>query len=163
MAEWQGSFTCHCGNTGMEWTTNKSAHDVHSGEENSPAAPAGIQTHNLSITSQALLQTSYPSIWCIILCVNTAHWNLTQMCIVGVFTHTGVSYCALELYTTIHTTCLQKYWFVTLHVQTTVCVVKDIGVLHCTLKLYMIVCSVCPFTNAGVLRCTLKLYTTVSP
>lgn len=85
------------------------------------------------------------------------------MCIVGVFTHIGVSYCALELYTTIHTTCLQKYWFVTLHVQTTVCVVKDIGVLHCTLKLYMIVCSVCPFTNAGVLRCTLKLYTTVSP
>ena len=36
------------------------AHKVNSGEENSPAAPAGIRTRNLSITSPALLPTSYP-------------------------------------------------------------------------------------------------------
>ena len=45
----------------VERTTNKeSAHRVNSGEENSPAAPARIQTHNLSTTSMALLPTSYP-------------------------------------------------------------------------------------------------------
>ena len=26
LAEWPGSFTCHCGNTGVEWTPNKSQH-----------------------------------------------------------------------------------------------------------------------------------------
>ena len=26
LAEWPGSFTCHCGNTGVEWTMNKSQH-----------------------------------------------------------------------------------------------------------------------------------------
>ena len=26
LAEWQGSFTCHCGNTGLERTPNKSQH-----------------------------------------------------------------------------------------------------------------------------------------
>ena len=26
LAEWPGSFTCHCGNTGVEWTLNKSQH-----------------------------------------------------------------------------------------------------------------------------------------
>ena len=39
---------------GMEWTLNKSRH-TNSGEENSPAAPAGIRTHNHSITCLALL------------------------------------------------------------------------------------------------------------
>ena len=38
----------------------KSAHKVDSGEENSPAASTGIRTRNLSITSPALLLTSYP-------------------------------------------------------------------------------------------------------
>ena len=33
---------------------NKSAQKVDPGEENSPAAPAGIQTHDLSIMSPAL-------------------------------------------------------------------------------------------------------------
>ena len=37
-----------------------SALKVNSGEENSPAAPAGIQTRNISIASPALLPTSYP-------------------------------------------------------------------------------------------------------
>ena len=61
LAEWPGSLTCHCGNMGVEWTPNKkSAHKVDSGEENSPAAPAGIQTH-LSIVSLALEPTSYLS------------------------------------------------------------------------------------------------------
>ena len=41
----------------MERTPNKeSAHEVDSGEENSPAAPAGIRTRNLSITSPAFYQ-----------------------------------------------------------------------------------------------------------
>ena len=26
LAEWPGLFTCHCGNTGVEWTPNKSRH-----------------------------------------------------------------------------------------------------------------------------------------
>ena len=26
LAEWTGSFTCHCGSTGVEWTPNKSQH-----------------------------------------------------------------------------------------------------------------------------------------
>ena len=37
-------------------TEQESAHKVDSGEENSPAAPAGIRARNLSITS--LLPTS---------------------------------------------------------------------------------------------------------
>ena len=61
LAERPGSFTCHCGNTGGETDTKQeSAHNVDSGEENSPAAPAGIRTRNLSITSPALSPTSYP-------------------------------------------------------------------------------------------------------
>ena len=42
-------------------TEQESAQKVNSGEENSPAASAGIQTHNLSITSQALYQLYYPN------------------------------------------------------------------------------------------------------
>ena len=60
LAELLGSFTCHCRNTGGGTDTEKeSAHKVKSGEGNSPAAPAGIRTRNLSITSPALLPTSY--------------------------------------------------------------------------------------------------------
>ena len=62
LAELVRSFTCHCGNTGVKRTPNKT-HKVNSGEENSPAAPAGIRTRNLSITSPALLPTSYPDPW----------------------------------------------------------------------------------------------------
>ena len=37
LAEWPGSFTCHCGSMGMEQTPNKSQHTtVNSGEENLP-------------------------------------------------------------------------------------------------------------------------------
>ena len=60
--EWLGSFTCHClimGGTDPEW---ESAHKVNSGEDNSAAAPAGIQTCKLSITSPTLLPTSYPGL-----------------------------------------------------------------------------------------------------
>ena len=47
----------------MERTPHKeSALKVNSGEEISPAAPAGIRTHNLSITSLALSPKSYPEI-----------------------------------------------------------------------------------------------------
>ena len=38
-----------------------SAHKVNFGEENSPAAPAWILTHNLSVTTLALLPTSFPA------------------------------------------------------------------------------------------------------
>ena len=47
LAEWPGSFTRQ---------NKESAHAVNSGEENSPAAPAGIPTRNLSITGPALYQ-----------------------------------------------------------------------------------------------------------
>ena len=40
---------------------NESAQKVDPREENSPATPAGIQTHNLLITSLALLPLSYPT------------------------------------------------------------------------------------------------------
>ena len=43
---------------GVERTPNMTK--VNPGEENSPAAPAGIRTGNLSITSPALLPTNYP-------------------------------------------------------------------------------------------------------
>ena len=52
--KWPGSFTCYCGNTGVElipiW---ESARVVYSGEENSPTAPAGYRTRDLPITSPA--------------------------------------------------------------------------------------------------------------
>ena len=45
----------NCCNTGVERIPkSESAQKVDPGEENSPAAPAGIQTRNLSITSPAL-------------------------------------------------------------------------------------------------------------
>ena len=47
----------HGGGTNTEL---ESAHEVNSGEEKSPAAPAGIRTRNLSITDPALLSTTYP-------------------------------------------------------------------------------------------------------
>ena len=55
LAEWPGSFTCYCGNTGVERIPKlESAQKVDPGEENSPAAPTGIWTRDLSVTSQAL-------------------------------------------------------------------------------------------------------------
>ena len=42
------------GGGGVEQTPNKSQHTKLTGEANSPAASAGIWTHNLSITSPAL-------------------------------------------------------------------------------------------------------------
>ena len=45
----------------MERTPNKSAHKVNTGEENSPAAAAGIRTRNLSITSPVLYQRAIPA------------------------------------------------------------------------------------------------------
>ena len=45
----------------MERAPNNSRHtQLKIGEEDSPAAPAGIGTGNLSIASPALLLTSYP-------------------------------------------------------------------------------------------------------
>ena len=57
-----GVFYVPLGNTGVERTPNKeSAHKVDSGEENSPAAPAGIRTRNLSIASPALYLQAIPA------------------------------------------------------------------------------------------------------
>ena len=54
LAEWPGSFTSYCGNTWVERIPKlKSAQKVDPVEENSPAAPAGTRTHDLSITSPA--------------------------------------------------------------------------------------------------------------
>ena len=45
----------YCGNTGVEQILkSEPAQKVNAGEENYPAAPAGIRTHDLSITSPAL-------------------------------------------------------------------------------------------------------------
>ena len=44
----------------MERTPKESAHRVNSGAKNDLADPTGIRTCNLSITSPALLPTSYP-------------------------------------------------------------------------------------------------------
>ena len=55
LAEWPGPFACHCGNTGVERTPNKSQHRNLTLEKKiPPAASAGIRTRNLSITSPAL-------------------------------------------------------------------------------------------------------------
>ena len=54
---WQNDWGLLCGavvTRGVEWTQNKNEHTVNSKEETSPANPAGIQTHNLSITSPVL-------------------------------------------------------------------------------------------------------------
>ena len=46
---------CCCGNTGVERIPKEeSAQKVDPGEENSPSAPAGIRTRDLSIKSPAL-------------------------------------------------------------------------------------------------------------
>ena len=61
LAEWSGSFTCHCSDMGVEQIPNgESAHKADSGKENSPTTPVGVQTRSLSITSPTLQQTSYP-------------------------------------------------------------------------------------------------------
>ena len=56
LAEWPGSFTCLCGNTGVEWTLNKSHHTNLTLEKKilTPTTPAGIRTHNLSNHGPAL-------------------------------------------------------------------------------------------------------------
>ena len=53
-ADCPGSFTCYCGNTGVERIRNKSAQKVDKGEENSPVVfAAGTQTRDLSITTES--------------------------------------------------------------------------------------------------------------
>ena len=60
LSEWPGSFTCHCGNTGVNRHWIRVSTQINSGEENSPTAPAEIRTRNLLITSPTLLPTNYP-------------------------------------------------------------------------------------------------------
>ena len=49
-ALWQNdrrSSTSHRGNTGVKRTPNKSQHEKLTGEENAPAAPVGVRTHEV--------------------------------------------------------------------------------------------------------------------
>ena len=62
LAEWPGSFTWHCGNTGVERTLSKSQHTKLTLEKKIlPPLPAGIRTCNLSITGPALYQQVIPA------------------------------------------------------------------------------------------------------
>ena len=55
MAEGPGYFTCYLSNTEVERIPKyKSAQKVDPGEENSPVAPVGTRTRDLSITSPTL-------------------------------------------------------------------------------------------------------------
>ena len=65
LTEWPGSFTCYCGNTGVERIPKlESAQKVDPGEENSPAAPTGIWTRDLSVSSPAFIDnTSHSFAW----------------------------------------------------------------------------------------------------
>ena len=60
---WQNGrgLTCHCGNTGLERTLNKSQHTKLTLEKEifSPLL-ARIRTHNLAITSPAFYQQAIP-------------------------------------------------------------------------------------------------------
>ena len=55
LAAWPGSFTSYSGNTGVEEILKQeSAQKVDPGEENYPAAPAGVRTCDLLITNLVL-------------------------------------------------------------------------------------------------------------
>ena len=55
LAERPGSFTCYCGNTGVERIPKEeSAQIVDPGEENSPAAPAGARNSEAAGFKQTL-------------------------------------------------------------------------------------------------------------
>ena len=76
LAEWPGSCTCYCGNTGVECGyRNKSQHgSMHDhGEENSPAAPVVTRTRDLSITSPALSVTTELSSFTFFKAANCCH------------------------------------------------------------------------------------------
>ena len=83
LAEWPGSFTCHCGNTGVERTPNMSQHTKLTLEKkNATVVPTGIRTRNLSITSPAFLPINYPGSKYIRICLLhaiCAHWKRTTV------------------------------------------------------------------------------------
>ena len=60
LAEWPGSFTCHCGNVGVKWTPNKSQHRKLTLEKKilPPFLPR-LELANFDHESDAL-PTSYP-------------------------------------------------------------------------------------------------------
>ena len=64
LAEEPGPFTCHCNNTEVERIPKlESAQKVDPGEENSPAAPAGVSTRDVSFDPESVaLPLSYPRI-----------------------------------------------------------------------------------------------------
>ena len=52
---------------------NKSQHRVYPGEENSPAAPAGTRTHDISITIPVLYPLSYPPLFSVFFLSSGGH------------------------------------------------------------------------------------------
>ena len=84
---WQNDCGLYCATAVTRgWNEYRvSQHRKLTGEENSPAAPAAIQTGNLSITSPALLPTSFqrtcvPTEICIleVACTDLRHSGLSQ-------------------------------------------------------------------------------------
>ena len=65
LAEWLGSFTFHCGNTGVEWIPNKSQHGKLTLEKkNSAAPPARIRNLEPVDHGSGAVPTSCPgSLW----------------------------------------------------------------------------------------------------
>ena len=62
-AEWPWSFTCYCGNTGLERIAKwKSAQKVGTEEKNYPADPPGNRTRDLSIRTAAI-QWPFWTVW----------------------------------------------------------------------------------------------------
>ena len=68
LAEWQGSFTCYCSNTGWNGNWIRASTEVNFGEENLLPLMPGLGTCNLSIISPALYQPA---------CLD-AKWSVVQ-------------------------------------------------------------------------------------
>ena len=69
-------ITCYCGNRGCDGHRIRE-HKVNSGAENSPAAPAGIRTRNLSITSPALCQHTTMVCVCVLIRLTVKRCEIT--------------------------------------------------------------------------------------
>ena len=78
LAEWPGSFTCHCGNTGVERTPNKSQHTKLTLEKNIlPPLLPGFELSTFRSRVRRSNQLSYPGSRSIRLWLN---WNKINKC-----------------------------------------------------------------------------------
>ena len=77
LAEWPGSCTCHCGNTGWNWHEIRVSTQSLLWRRNSPAAPAGNWTRSNLITSPALYQQAFPTPLNLVaqFMHSTVHWH----------------------------------------------------------------------------------------